>query len=211
MLRSMRLIEISRLRPVRLLGTSNVRLLDVNTDPNKKDAGVESEQNQETTFSAETSIDSGNATTTIDSYSIPLTNHPLLSYMVNLMMRDGKKERARGYLQTALQHVRERTKEDPIEYLGNAIDKVAPLTRNQSNRKGAKVIVSPLALNDRQRTFRAIKWILEESDKHRKLHKSFGKRIGEELIAITEGTSGALQKQHLVHRTSIENRSNIRF
>ncbi|KAJ2378498.1 hypothetical protein IW150_000755 [Coemansia sp. RSA 2607] len=133
---------------------------------------------------------------------------PLLSQLVNMIMRDGKKMRAERFVQMALLDIRQHCNSDPYRLLSDAIEGVAPLMDTRSARQGSKVIQVPRALNLRQRRRRAIVWLLESAARRneRQLHL----RLSGEIQAIINGTSGVLEKKLQLHKTVLANRSNIR-
>ncbi|KAJ2005544.1 hypothetical protein H4R26_001892 [Coemansia thaxteri] len=137
-----------------------------------------------------------------------LRNDPLLSQLVNMIMRDGKKMRAERFVQTALLDIRTHTNSDPYKLLADAIDMVAPLMDTRSSRMGSKVIQVPRALNLRQRRRKAIVWILETAG--RRNEREFHMRLSGELQAIVNGTSSILEKKLLLHKSVLLNRSHIR-
>ncbi|KAJ2748741.1 hypothetical protein GGI19_005986 [Coemansia pectinata] len=137
-----------------------------------------------------------------------LRNDPLLSQLVNMIMRDGKKMRAERFVQTALLDIREHTNADPYRLLSDAVDLVTPIMDTRSARQGSKVIQVPRALNLRQRRRRAIVWILETAA--RRNERQVHLRLSGELQAIVNGTSTILEKKLQLHKSVLANRSNIR-
>ncbi|KAJ1662538.1 hypothetical protein IW140_005731 [Coemansia sp. RSA 1813] len=137
-----------------------------------------------------------------------LRSDPLLSHLVNMVMRDGKKMQAERFVQMALRDIRETSNSDPYKLLSDAIEIVSPLMDTKSARQGSKVIQVPRALNLRQRRRRAFVWLLASVAKRneRELHM----RLSGELQAIVNGTSGILEKKLALHKMVLANRSNIR-
>lgn len=137
-----------------------------------------------------------------------LRSDPLLTQLVNMVMRDGKKMRAERLVQQALLDIQQHTHADPYKLLADAIDMVAPLMDTKSARQGSKVIQVPRALNLRQRRRRAIVWILEAVG--RRGEREFSLRLSGELQAVVNGGSGCLEKKLGLHKSVLANRSNIR-
>lgn len=145
------------------------------------------------------------------SLHIPEREDPLLTQVVNLLMKDGKKARAQTYVQKALEYVKLQTGvSNPVSSLRSAVDAVAPLFRIVSTRKGSKVIVKPIPLYERQRHRRAFLWILEASDR-RKSEKGLSTRLGEEILAVLNGSSAAFEKKQSNHKTALMNRANTQL
>ncbi|KAG9298416.1 hypothetical protein G9A89_000415 [Geosiphon pyriformis] len=138
---------------------------------------------------------------------IPPRHDPILSHVTNMIMRDGKKTIAKAILNDALHIIQIQTHSNPVEILHAAIETASPLVRVISQRKGVKVIQVPGPLNERQRHHRAIKWIIEASDK--RPEKSFGVRFGMEILAVINGVSKVLEKKNQVHKLAVANRANL--
>ncbi|KAJ1831682.1 hypothetical protein LPJ63_004098 [Coemansia sp. RSA 2711] len=133
---------------------------------------------------------------------------PLLSQLVNMVMRDGKKQRAERLVQDALLDIRAHTQSDPYVVVSDAISLVCPMMDTKRGRQGSKTVQVPRALNLRQRRRRAIMWLLDAAK--RRNEREFGMRLSGELQAIVNGTSGVLEKKLALHKTVLANRSNIR-
>ncbi|TPX63658.1 hypothetical protein SpCBS45565_g06447 [Spizellomyces sp. 'palustris'] len=135
-------------------------------------------------------------------------NLTLPEAFINNIMKDGKKARARRTLLDALELVQRETGQDPHKILEDAVNKVAPLIKVVSTKRGAKNVLTPTPLNERQRTRFGILWIVEAAS-GKKSRGTFGERIGKELLAIMNDESDALQKRMNVHKQALANRSNV--
>ncbi|ORX74296.1 ribosomal protein S7 [Linderina pennispora] len=133
---------------------------------------------------------------------------PLLSQLVNTIMRDGKKLRAERFVQEAMLDIRAHTNSDPYKVVQDAVELAAPVMDTKSGRQGSKVIQIPRPLNLRQRRRRAIVWILDSVKKRNE--RKFHMRLSGELQAIINGTSGVLEKKLQLHKMVLANRSNIK-
>ncbi|OMH84550.1 37S ribosomal protein S7, mitochondrial [Zancudomyces culisetae] len=136
-----------------------------------------------------------------------LREDPLLSQIVNTIMRDGKKLRAQRQVSDALLQIKKETNSDPYRVLFDAVEMASPLMATASSKKGTKNILIPKPLNLRQRRRFAILWILEEAKKRkvRKLHL----RLSAEVLAIVNGTSNVLQRKLSLHKTVLANRAQL--
>lgn len=78
-------------------------------------------------------------------------------------------------------------------------------------RIGAKAVVKPVALGEKQRIWYAVKWILDTvTRKATSNGKTLEERLAREMIAIIQGTSEVLKKKEGVHRQAMANRGNAR-
>lgn len=85
----------------------------------------------------------------------------------------------------------------------------APAVRVMRHKSGGKVLVKPVALNERQRTKKAIDWILDAS-KSRVGHTR-GERVARECIRILQDSSSSsvLEKKEELHKLAMVSRSAI--
>lgn len=132
--------------------------------------------------------------------------NPIVSQLVNTIMRDGKKARAQRLVSDALQDIRLKTNTDPLVVLTEAIESASPMLKLTSAKKGSKVIHVPTALRERQRRRKAIVWILEGAEK--RPEKTFEARLSGEILAVINGASSALTKKNSLHKLALANRAN---
>ncbi|KAK3823979.1 MAG: ribosomal protein S7 domain-containing protein [Linnemannia elongata] len=136
-----------------------------------------------------------------------LSQNPILSQLVNTIMKDGKKARAQRFVADALLEIRSRTQSDPYHVILDALELASPILKLTAIKKGSKVLQVPTPMTERQRRRKAIVWILEASDK-RKGEKLFKDRLASEFLAVVNGNSGALVKKNQLHKMALANRAN---
>ena len=138
------------------------------------------------------------------------TEDPLLYSFSRNIMKDGKLSTAQAQVNTMLNLIRDHTNDDPLPLLRLAVSKAAPLCRNVSQRQTAtKRVTLPLALNERQRVRQVIMWIVKATEKRERAEKSFGKRLGLEVLSVLDGSSDVLKKRDEVHRLAMLAKSNV--
>ncbi|KAJ3184119.1 hypothetical protein HDU85_001970 [Gaertneriomyces sp. JEL0708] len=130
----------------------------------------------------------------------------LTEAFVNNIMKDGKKARARRFVREALALIQRETGQDAHEVLEEAVNRVAPLMKLVSVKRGGKGVSTPTPLLPRQRRRLGILWIVDAASSKR---GDFGERIGREILAVMDGTSSALQKRMNLHKQALSNRSNV--
>jgi len=144
---------------------------------------------------------------------VPPAEEPLISFLTNLMMKDGKKATARKHVSLVLSTLRLRTSQDPMPLLREAIKLAAPGIRMTQQKRGGKQVGVPRALNERQRVHKAVSWILDASDKRKNPNaggsKKFGERVAIEVEAVLNGTSDVLKKKEQLHAMATVQRANV--
>lgn len=160
---------------------------------------------------------------------------PLVHQFTRLIMRDGKLSRAQRNMAYILNHLRispapkvdpqrpllpgapppSHFMLDPIQYLGIAIDSVAPLVKMKSLKGmagGGKALMLPVPMELRRRRRTAVQWILDAAVK--KSDKGSGKyqfahKVADEVIRVVEGKSTAWEKRLAIHKLATTNRANL--
>lgn len=141
---------------------------------------------------------------------LPPRRDEVIEHVTNMLMRHGKKEKARKQLARALYVVFCATRQDPVVQLRRALDELAPLMVVKTFKTGvAKAAVIPVPLNQRQRQRLAWRWIVEGSEK--RSSSDFAVRLGEELVAVLSGRGSGLSKRDAMHKTAIAHRAYIKL
>lgn len=153
-------------------------------------------------------------------YALPESD-PVLSHLVGLIMKHGKKSQAQSRIQETLSILQRAAVTataqaaadagkaafgDPLAAMKEAIEKVSPLVKLIQRKQGSKNVPVPIPLNEKGRRRRAIQWMLESADK--RSDRSFAARFAQEIAAVLDGTSSAFQKKDAVHRLALVNRAN---
>ncbi|EGW31149.1 uncharacterized protein SPAPADRAFT_63061 [Spathaspora passalidarum NRRL Y-27907] len=140
---------------------------------------------------------------------VPLRTDPTIDYLVNLLMRHGKKQLARKTLSRALYIVHLKLRKDPIEVLKQTLDQLAPIVKTSTLKTNtAKNVIIPVPLNEKQRLRFAWLWILEGAEK--KKSSDISVRLAEEIIQSYEGKSSGYDKRALMHKQATQQRSYIK-
>lgn len=96
------------------------------------------------------------------------------------------------------------TKSPPLPIFRNAISLASPSIRMKSHKKNAKNVQVPTPLNDRQRTFFAMKWLITASKS--RSEKRVEERLAREVMRVVDGESEVLRKKMEVHKVAVANR-----
>ncbi|KAJ2924700.1 hypothetical protein H1R20_g12388, partial [Candolleomyces eurysporus] len=141
-------------------------------------------------------------------FEVPPERDPLLQFLTTSVMKHGRYARAKKVISEMLLHIHTLTRAPPIPIVREAILKASPAVRVASTKVGARAIVRPIALSERQRTGKGIKWIIEAS--HDKPGKQMQVRLAKEMVAVVRGQSSALKKKEEAHKSAMVARGAIR-
>lgn len=141
---------------------------------------------------------------------LPLPFNPILENFTNLIMRDGRKTKARKILSRAMYIVYLKTRKDPVTYVEDTLDRLGPLMATKVEKTGvAKNRVVPYPLNERQRIRYAVVWILQGAEK--KKSPDYSVRLAEEIMAAYEGKSSGFDRKAQMHKSAMAHRAYIRL
>ena len=128
-----------------------------------------------------------------------------LAKFINVLMLDGKKSVAEHIVYGALDIVRAKSKEDPVEVFGKALDNVRPLVEVKSRRVGGATYQVPVEVRTQRRSTLAMRWLVDAARKRGE--KSMGARLASELLEAAENRGSAVKKREDTHRMAEANKA----
>ena len=135
----------------------------------------------------------------------PKYHDETLAKFINVLMLDGKKSVAESIVYGALDQVAGRTREDPVEVFGRALDNVRPVVEVKSRRVGGATYQVPVEVRPRRRTALAMRWLVDAA--RRRGEKSMGIRLANELMEAAENRGTAVKKREDTHRMAEANKA----
>jgi len=135
----------------------------------------------------------------------PKYHDETLAKFINVLMLDGKKSVAERIVYGALDQVAGRTREDPVEVFGRALDNVRPVVEVKSRRVGGATYQVPVEVRPRRRTALAMRWLVDAA--RRRGEKSMGIRLANELMEAAENRGTAVKKREDTHRMAEANKA----
>jgi len=89
----------------------------------------------------------------------------ILSKFINFLMYDGKKTTAEKIIYSALDRIKEKTKEDPIKVFNEAINNIRPNLEVRSRRVGGATYQVPVEVKTKRSQTLALRWLLDSEKK----------------------------------------------
>lgn len=132
-----------------------------------------------------------------------------LGRFINYVMKDGKKSTAEKVVYSALEKVKEATKEDPMKVFDKAIENVSPLLEVASKRVGGANYQVPREVRPERKFMLAVRWIIGSA--RSKKGKPMADKLAEELIAASKNEGAAIKKKQDMHRMAEANRAFAHF
>jgi small subunit ribosomal protein S7 len=141
----------------------------------------------------------------------PKFNNEMLAKFINHVMKSGKKSVAEGIVYGALDRIRERGRQDPVEVFERALEGVAPYVEVKSRRVGGATYQVPVEVRPSRRQALAMRWLVDSA--RARGEKSMAARLAGEIADAAEGRGAAVKKREDTHRMAEANRafSHYRF
>jgi small subunit ribosomal protein S7 len=135
----------------------------------------------------------------------PIFQSPLVTRFINCMMLDGKKSTAERTFYSAMDIIKERTKEDPLKIFRRAIDNVKPALEVKSRRVGGSNYQVPIEVRPQRRTALAIRWLIGYS--RGRSEKSMRDKLANEFMDAASARGSAFKKKEDTHRMAEANKA----
>ncbi len=142
-------------------------------------------------------------------YPDPKYQSLILTKFINFIMYDGKRAVAEKIIYTALDRIKEKTKQDPIKIFNDAISKVRPNLEVRSRRVGGATYQVPVEVKSKRAQALAIRWLVDSARKRKDKHMS--DKIFNELYDAYEKKGAAVKKREDVHKMAESNKAFAHF
>ena len=124
-------------------------------------------------------------------------------------MHDGKKSVAEKIIYTALDQIKNKTKEDPIKVFNDAINNVRPNLEVRSRRVGGATYQVPVEVKTKRSQTLAMSWLLDASRKRK--NKSMSEKLFNELMDAYKRKGSAIKKREDTHKMAESNKAFAHF
>ncbi len=139
----------------------------------------------------------------------PVCHDRLVSKMVNLLMRKGKKSTAESICYNAFEMIQQKTGNEPLKLFRTAVENVKPLVEVKSRRVGGASYQIPVDVRPERRISLALRWITSYASQ--RTGKSMEEKLAAELMDAANRTGGAIKKKEDTHRMAEANKAFAHF
>ena len=129
----------------------------------------------------------------------------LVQQMINKVMLHGKKSTAERITYDALAIVAERSGEDAVETLEEAIKQLTPALEVRSRRVGGATYQVPVEVPARRAKTLAVRWLVEFARQRRE--KTMAQRLANELLDAQTQQGGAYKRKDDIFRMAQANKA----
>jgi small subunit ribosomal protein S7 len=135
----------------------------------------------------------------------PKFNSELIARVITCVMRGGKKATAERIVYGALEEIREKMGEDPLEVVIRAIDNVKPKVEVKSRRVGGATYQVPIEINRERQTALALRWLIGYSGTRKGMPMK--RALSLELMDAHKNQGNAIKKRDDTHKMAQANKA----
>ena len=128
-----------------------------------------------------------------------------LAKFINFAMYDGKKTTSEKIIYTALEQIKNKTKNDPIKVFNEAISNIRPNLEVRSRRVGGATYQVPVEVKTKRSQALAIRWLLEASRKRK--NKTMSEKLLNEILDASQNKGSAIKKREDTHKMAESNKA----
>jgi small subunit ribosomal protein S7 len=141
--------------------------------------------------------------------SDPRYNSILVQQCINKVMHHGKKGGAETIVYKALEHVQERSRQDPMDVFQQALRNITPQMEVKARRVGGTTYQVPVEIRADRRNTLAIRWLLTAA--RARGGRSMAERLAQEILDAHENTGAAVKRREDTHRMAEANRAFVHY
>jgi len=135
----------------------------------------------------------------------PVYSSPLVTSLINKVLRAGKRSTAEKIVYGALEGCRDKTGNDPVITLKRALDNVKPTLEVKSRRVGGATYQVPIEVPAGRSTTLALRWLVSYSQGRRE--KTMTDRLMNELLDASNGLGAAVKRREDTHKMAESNKA----
>ena len=139
----------------------------------------------------------------------PIYNSRLVSMLTVRILQEGKKHLAQRIIYQALDIIKEKTGEEPLNILETAIRKVTPLVEVKAKRIGGSTYQVPLEILPERGTALAIRWILSAC--RNRAGRNMASKLTNELLDASKNSGNAIRKRDEIHKMAEANKAFAKY
>lgn len=136
-------------------------------------------------------------------------NSELVSRFINKIMLHGKKAKAEAIFYGAIETGAKKVNVDPMEFLGQVVDKVRPALELRARRVGGANYQVPVPVTPYRQETLVIRWIIDSARSGS--GTSFDALLEKELLDAFNGEGAAVKKKDDVERMAEANKAFAHF
>ena len=139
----------------------------------------------------------------------PKYKSTIIPKLINSIMYDGKKNTAEKIIYDAMEKIKTKSKDEPINIFNEAINNIRPTVEVRSRRVGGATYQVPVEVKANRSQALAIRWLIDASRKRK--HKKMADKIFNEIYDAYQSRGSAIKKKEDTHKMAESNKAFAHF
>ena len=139
----------------------------------------------------------------------PLYKSAIIPKLINSIMYDGKKTIAEKIIYEAIEKIKSKVKEEPINVFNEAINNIKPTVEVRSRRVGGATYQVPVEVKSKRSQALALRWLIDASRKRK--DKKMADKIFNEIFDAYQNKGSAIKKKEDTHKMAESNKAFSHF
>ena len=136
-------------------------------------------------------------------------NSYLVSLLITRILKSGKKTIAKNIVYKALNQIKKKTNEDPLEIFEKAIRNASPSVEVKARRVGGSTYQVPVEVSLFRATNLSLRWIIRYA--HQRVGRSMSIKLANEIIDTANGIGNTIKKKEETHKMAKANKAFAHF
>ena len=128
----------------------------------------------------------------------PKYNSTIIPKLINNIMYDGKRGVAAKIVYDAIDKIKTKSKDEPINIFNEAINNIKPTVEVRSRRVGGATYQVPVEVKAKRSQALAIRWLIDASRKRK--DKKMSDKIFNEIFDAYQNRGSAIKKKEDTHK-----------
>ena len=135
----------------------------------------------------------------------PKFKSAIIPKLINSIMYDGKKTTAEKIVYDALDKIKLKSKDEPINIFNEAINNIKPTVEVRSRRVGGATYQVPVEVRPKRSQALALRWLIEASRKRK--DKTMSDKLFSEIFDAYNKKGSSIKKKEDTHKMAESNKA----
>ena len=139
----------------------------------------------------------------------PIYDSYLVNLLINRILKSGKKTVAKNIVYQALEIIKTKTNEDPLNVFEKAIRNASPIVEVKARRVGGSTYQVPVEVSSFRGTNLSLRWIIKFAEN--RVGRSMAIKLANEIIDTANDIGNTIKKKEETHRMAEANKAFAHF
>ncbi len=135
----------------------------------------------------------------------PKFKSAIVPKLINSIMLDGKKTTAEKIVYDAIDKIKSKSKDEPINVFNEAINNIKPSVEVRSRRVGGATYQVPVEVRSKRSQALALRWLIEASRKRK--DKTMSDKLFNEIFDAYNHKGASIKKKEDTHKMAESNKA----